>query len=119
MGSSLIEFEIYMLWVLVVLLQILPRGSRAYFFLMTDIISVETTDFGGEQVQAVDARVLFVFLGLTKNYTRWCKNNIWENKFALENIDYITVTHEESSSFDVFLSIDFAKRISMTTRTEK
>lgn len=86
---------------------------------MADLISVETINFGGEGTQAVDARVLFVFLGLTKNYTRWCKNNIFDNDFAIENIDYITVTHGESSSFDLFLSIDFAKRISMTTRTEK
>ena len=35
------------------------------------------------------ARKLYSFLGMdNKNYSRWCKNNITENEFAEENVDY-------------------------------
>ncbi len=37
------------------------------------------------------ARKLYTFLELAQSqYARWCRNNITENDFAEENIDYFT-----------------------------
>lgn len=87
---------------------------------MTDIISVASADFGGEEVQWVRADSLFAFLGLTRNYKRWLKTNITDNKFAIEWVDYITVALDVlSSGVGHILTVDFAKRLSMMTRSEK
>ena len=38
------------------------------------------------------ARKLYEFLGMdSRNYSRWARNNIIENEFAEENVDYNSV----------------------------
>lgn len=72
--------------------------------------------------QTFSARDLYFFLGYDKsNWTRWANKNIVENPFAIENEDWIgfvTMTNgNEVQDFEI--TIDFAKRISMMSRTEK
>lgn len=61
----------------------------------------------------------------TKNYSRWCKNNITENEFAEENVDYwVFVINEENPlggrpTVDYRLSASFAKKLSMQSKTVK
>lgn len=85
----------------------------------TELISVETTNFGGEQVQTVKARTLYEFLGArSSNYLRWCVKHISGNEYAIDGVDYIlNPLWEESRDYD--LSIDFAKRLSMMAKTPK
>lgn len=72
------------------------------------------------------AKKLYEFLGMDlKNYSRWIRNNITENQFAEENVDYwVFVMQEENPSGgrptqDYKLSASFAKKLSMMSRSEK
>ena len=70
------------------------------------------------------AKKLYNFLELDKkNYARWCKSNITENEFAEENHDYFPfVINEEcggQATTDFKLTSSFAKKLSMTAKTEK
>lgn len=72
------------------------------------------------------ARKLYSFLGMdNKNYSRWRKNNITENEFAEENVDYwVFVINEENPlggrpTVDYRLSASFAKKLSMQSKTVK
>lgn len=66
------------------------------------------------------AKKLYEFLELdSRNYSRWCKNNITENEFAEENIDYWAFVIDEERNFnpnpttDYKLTAHFAKKLSM------
>lgn len=70
------------------------------------------------------ARNLYEFLEMdSKNYSRWYKQNIENNSFAMENEDYFPfVINEEwggRASKDAKLTSDFAKKLSMTAKNEK
>lgn len=60
-----------------------------------------------------------------KNYSRWVRNNITENQFAEENVDYwVFLTHDENPlggrpTQDYKLSASFAKKLSMMQKNEK
>lgn len=66
------------------------------------------------------AKKLYEFLELdSRNYSRWCKNNITENEFAEENVDYWSFVIDEERNFnpnpttDYKLTAHFAKKLSM------
>lgn len=70
------------------------------------------------------AKKLYDFLELDKkNYSRWCKSNITDNRFAEENVDYFPfVINEEcggQATTDYKLKASFAKKLSMTAKSEK
>ena len=67
------------------------------------------------------ARKLYEFLGLAQGqFSRWCKRNITENDFAVENEDYLrldmnveTPTGGVIQREDYKLTASFAKKLSM------
>ena len=72
------------------------------------------------------ARKLYEFLGMdSRNYSRWVRNNISENEFAEENVDYwVFVIKEENPlggrpTTDYRLTASFAKKLSMMAKSEK
>lgn len=83
------------------------------------------------------AKKLFDFLGMAKNnYSRWFRNNLINNEFAEENIDYFPFFHNEEKpngrssqernekyqpnpSPDARLTASFAKKLSMMAKSEK
>lgn len=73
------------------------------------------------------ARKLYDFLSMDKsNYSRWVKNNITDNQFAEENIDYVRfVFDDETPTGGVFqredfkLTARFAKKLSMIQKNER
>lgn len=70
------------------------------------------------------ARKLYEFLELDqRNYSRWCKMNILENEFADEGVDFHSsqMTSEGRGNFaqDFKLTASFAKKLSMTAKSEK
>ena len=72
------------------------------------------------------ARKLYEFLELSpSNYSKWCKANIIENKFAEENTDYwVFVLNDENPlggrpTQDFKLSASFAKKLSMMSKSER
>ena len=67
---------------------------------------------------------LFDFLGMSRNnYSRWYKTNIADNQFAEEGIDYFPfLTNEEcggQASYDCKITANFAKKLSMQSKTAK
>lgn len=70
----------------------------------------------------VTARELYDFLNLSKGqFSRWAKTNILENAFALENIDYkgFDTVVEGNETTDYELSIEFAKKLCMVSKSER
>ncbi len=70
------------------------------------------------------ARNLYNFLELDKsNYSRWAKVNIVKNSFAEENIDYFPFVIKDernpNPTTDYKLTAAFAKKLAMTSHTEK
>lgn len=83
------------------------------------------------------AKNLFDFLGMAKNnYSRWFRNNLTNNEFAEENVDYFPFFHKEeclngrsslernekyqpNPSPDARLTASFAKKLSMMAKSEK
>lgn len=64
------------------------------------------------------AKKLYAFLGLSpSNYSKWCKNNITDNEFAEENVDYWAfVLNDEwggQSTTDYKLTAHFAKKLTV------
>lgn len=86
---------------------------------MEGLIKIEKSQ-GGKQV--VSARELYDFLELDKSHwTRWYKKNIIDNPFALENQDWVgfAIMANGNETKDFSVTVDFAKRLAMMTRTEK
>ena len=76
--------------------------------------------------QAVSARELYGFLELDPaHFARWAKSNISENQYAEENVDFqrLTIDGETPTGgrierTDYALTIPFAKKICMMSKTE-
>jgi len=85
---------------------------------MNHLIKIE--EKGGKQV--VSARDLYEFLGLNKtHWKRWYTKNIVNNGFAADGVDYegFALMANGNQVKDFALSMDFAKKIAMTTNTDK
>jgi anti-repressor protein len=85
----------------------------------TKLIKIEILENG---VQAVSARELYQFLGGAKSqFARWSQKNITGNAFAIENEDYegFDIMSNGNTCKDYVLTIDFAKKLSMLSRTER
>lgn len=68
---------------------------------------------------------LYSFLALhPASFSRWCNTNIKNNKFAVENEDYIPFStdverHNPKPKTDYKLTSEFVKKLSMTGNTER
>ena len=81
-----------------------------------ELIKINTDSNG---VQAVSAKELYEFLGLaTQHWAKWLKKNIELNEFAIENEDF-TELPLSGRTKDFALSIEFAKKIAIMSRTDK
>lgn len=88
---------------------------------MNELIKLGQATIAGEVIETVNARDLYVRLGLDKsNWSRWSRMNIIENRFALENVDYkgFVMMTNGNETLDYALSIDFAKKLSMQVDTD-
>ena len=72
------------------------------------------------------ARKLYEFLEMRQgDYSRWCKKNITDNPFAIENEDYfysapMRSEHKRGNfAKDFKLTANFAKKLSMQGKTER
>lgn len=96
---------------------------------MKDLIKVTTQTpievaLGIDEKGMTTARKLYEFLELDKShYSRWYKQNITDNEFAVENEDYFSFAINGEcggqASKDAKLTSDFAKKLSMTAKNEK
>ena len=70
----------------------------------------------------VSARELYKFLGLNQSqFSRWAKSNIENNAFAEESVDFqgFDIDVEGNKVTDYALTIEFAKKLCMTSKTER
>jgi anti-repressor protein len=86
---------------------------------------IKITENNGKR--AVSARELYDFLGFNpSNFKSWVQNNILFNQFAIESIDYqqLVLQYElpngaTGSKSDFSLSLDFAKKLAMISKSER
>lgn len=77
-----------------------------------------------DQDGRMTARELYAFLELNPSqYSRWAKANIVDNQFAAEGVDYfpfdVNVERGGQASTDYLLTIDFAKKLCMVSKSPK
>jgi anti-repressor protein len=86
---------------------------------MNQIIEIKKSE-GGKDV--VSARELYEALGLNKSHwSRWSQQNIVDNPFAIEKTDYVgfAIMVNGNETLDFAITLDLAKKISMTVKNEK
>lgn len=89
---------------------------------MNELIKLQSQTIDGNTVETVSARELYDALGLDKsNWSRWAKQNIVNNPFAVENGDYLgfVIMTNGNETTDYALVLDFAKKLAMQVKTEK
>lgn len=89
---------------------------------MNELIPLHRQTINGEPVETVNARELYEALGLDKsNWSRWAKQNIVNNPFAVENNDYVgfVLMTNGNETTDYALVIDFAKKLAMQVKTSQ
>ena len=89
---------------------------------MQELIPLHLQTIDGTAVETVSARELYSILGLDKsNWSRWSKQNIVDNPFAVENNDYVgfVIMTNGNETTDFALVLDFAKKLAMQVKTEK
>lgn len=91
---------------------------------MNEIIKIEVSNVGSEEVQTVNARDLHEFLESKQDFSTWIKNRINQYNF-IEDQDFTTCSTEKWSSsgtkyiIEYHISIDMAKELSMVERNER
>ena len=92
---------------------------------MKKLIEIRRNVIGKNEVNAVSARELYLGLGFTtNNWVRWSTENIEQNEFFLQDVDFVQLLIKSSATIpnppkDYAISIDFAKHISMMAKTSK
>lgn len=82
---------------------------------MNELIKI--TEVNGKQL--VSAKHLYKILGLAhQHYAKWYEKNLINNDFAIEREDYTELPHSGRSK-DFAITLEFAKKIAMMTRSEK
>jgi len=93
------------------------------------MIEVKQAVIGSENVSWVSARDLYVGLGLRKtnwstNWSRWSKDNIEENQFFVQGVDFVKLVTATSAEIpnppkDYAITIQMATHLSMMAKTVK
>ena len=90
--------------------------------MIEELIKVEKTIIGGEEVNSVDMRDVYNYLEVKKDYTDWCKAQI-KRAMLDENSDYILFPQKGEKGnkpISVYIcTLDSAKSIAMLSQTEK
>ena len=96
---------------------------------MNELIKVEQKTIGTEEVNAVDARELWNFLGSKQQFGNWIENKVTTNLFFEENIDWIVLNKSINAKtvqpqglkrrIDYALTVDTAKKVAMSEQTQK
>lgn len=86
-----------------------------------ELIKILKTNIGTEQLNSVNSRELYEFLGVNTEYSKWIQRAI--EKYSFENMaDYIIVKNDENSGRpreDYIVTLDMAKELCMVSNTEK
>lgn len=88
----------------------------------SELIPIVPRQIGDETVQAVDARTLYQSLELASPFADWMKYQI-ESLNLIEGMDFVIFSEKSEKrgrpTSEYFLTIDCAKHLAMTSRSEK
>ena len=83
---------------------------------MNELIHIEKTQIGAENVNSVNARELYTSLGINTRFADWIKRQL---DIFVEGEDFLKIEkRHENNSVDYILSLDTAKHISMIQKNE-
>jgi anti-repressor protein len=95
---------------------------------MNNLIKIETTKIGDNEINSVNARELHEFLESKQDFSTWIKNRVDKYGFA-ENVDYLLhkfmeqVSHQggyrNRVKIDYIISLDMAKELAMVENNDK
>jgi anti-repressor protein len=88
---------------------------------MNALIKIESSSIGGEPKDTVNARELYIFLGVMSKFADWMKNQI-ERARLVENQDYVTFSKNLESGGAIkeyHLTIEAGKSIGMMSATDR
>lgn len=89
---------------------------------INELVPVTNKEINNENVHAVNARELHVFLGNKDKYATWISDRIDQYKFT-ENIDYIIFSEKSEKRgrprIEYFITLDMAKELAMVERNDK
>ena len=89
-----------------------------------DLVKIDKHEIGGEEINAVDGKHLWEFLGSKRHYFDWIKDRIEKFQF-IENIDFTSLTQNcvkplgGRPATQYILSLDTAKEIAMLENNDK
>ena len=93
---------------------------------MNELIVIKKETIGNEEVNSVDARELWEFLGSKRQFGDWVKTKVLNNKFFEENQDFTLlhnsvkqVSHGGHNKKVCALTVDTAKKVAMAEQTDK
>jgi len=95
---------------------------------MQEIIAINKTVIGNDEVNSVDARELHTFLGSKQKFADWIDAKVVNNPFFKESVDFIVFRNimkntEETKGgrprTEYALTLDTAKKVSMAEQTAK
>ena len=86
---------------------------------MNSLIQITKNTINGAEINSVNARETYDFLGLAKGqFSRWIKSAIEKYDFV-QNEDYITIDTDVEGVKDYIVSLDMAKELCLVSNTLK
>jgi len=85
---------------------------------MNDLIQITQTQIGAENVNSVNSREIYEYLGVDTKYNDWINRSIEKYDFE-ENVDYSKMSNGTSRGIDYIVSMDMAKELCMVSNTKK
>ena len=86
---------------------------------MNDLIQINKTIINGAEVNSVNSREIYEYLGIATKYSMWIQRAIDKYGF-IHGEDYVsTLTDPKSGKRDFIVTLDMAKELCMVTDTPK
>ena len=87
---------------------------------LPQILKITKTNIGAEEVNSVNSRDIYEYLGISTEYSHWIKRAIEKYEFRFDE-DYLTNAKKDGRQtlIDYIVTMDMAKELCMVSNTEK
>ena len=86
---------------------------------MDSLIKITKNNINGSEINSVNAREIYDYLGLAKGqFSRWIKTAIEKYDF-IQNEDFLSIDTDVEGVKDYIVTLDMAKELCMVSNTEK
>ena len=86
---------------------------------MNNLIPIQKNVINGSEINSVNAREIYDYLGLAKGqFSRWIKTAIEKYDF-IQNEDFLAIDMDVEGAKDYIVTLDMAKELCMVSNTEK